>query len=115
MYKKNHPHPVPFLSDALMGALFTYLIDFSRTQVGYPDLSASETLILWLFIGTLFHLGSLMIPALIERILFRQPPTNTTAVSEMLVEVMPLAEIDNEFNHEEDDDPFWSMLEVDDE
>jgi hypothetical protein len=112
VYKNNHIHLPSILCDAFLGALFTYFIDFFRTQAGRPDLSASETLILWLLLSILLHLGGLLMVALIDRLLTNQNPT---ADSKMLVEVMPLPEINDEFQYKEDNDPFWSTVEADNE
>lgn len=108
------PHYILTLyGDAFFGALFTYFIDLAQVQTGNPSFTASETLFLWLLLGTLLHLFSSVTNALFVRYLFRRL-ANAPAMPEPPVVDASMPMTFTVPDEEAHDDSFWSMAKADD-
>jgi hypothetical protein len=105
------PHYILTLyGDAFLGALFTALIDLAWVQTGNPSFTASETLFIWLLLGTLLHLFNSVTNALINRYMLRCL-ANAPAMPEPPVADAPMPVTFTVPDEETHDDSFWRMEE----
>lgn len=108
------PHYIRTLHvEAFLGALFTYFIDLAQVQTGNPSFTASETLFIWLLLGTLLHLFNSVTNALVNRYLLRRL-ANAPARPEPPVADAPMPATFTVPGEETDDGSFWNQEEVDD-
>ena len=108
------PHYILTLyGNAFLGALFTAIIDLAQVQTGNPSFTASETLFLWLLLGTLWHLFGSVMAALSNRY-YLSRLANAPAMPEPPIADASMPLTFTVPDEETNDDSFWRMEEADD-